>query len=243
MLDEFSKNDFENNLAIGKLIFEDVPNNLKPFWSGLILSCFNDFVKYIPDSIGELNLIIDHENKWVEARVQFIKIRQFLLDHKDYRPEAYLSLAEKVAKITYNACGEPAQFDADSGWYITSLAMKTAAYYKNDRLNAEIRAIILLFINNKKFKDNIHAAKQFLIYRKIDEILWYDWDPIGVNDITDARNEYRGYVSEIVELKQNGMCKQEIALHLFEIETERMGLSGVMANCLITADRIISLSY
>lgn len=72
MLDEFNNNDFKGNLAIGKLIFEDVPDNLKPFWSGLILSSFNDYVKYIPDSIGELYLIIDHENRWVEAHAQFI---------------------------------------------------------------------------------------------------------------------------------------------------------------------------
>ena len=152
-------------------------------------------------------------------------------------------MAEKVAKITYNACGQPAQFDADSGWYITSLAMEAAAYYKNDTLNADIRAIILLFINNKKFKGDVYAAKKFLIYRKIDEILWYDWDPIGVNSTTDTRNEYQGYVPEIVRLKQNGMSKREIALHLFKIETERMGLSGIMANCLKIADRIINLSY
>jgi hypothetical protein len=28
------------------------------------------------------------------------------------------------------------------------------------------------------------------IYNQIDEILWKDWDPIGVNDFEDARDEY-----------------------------------------------------
>ena len=32
--------------------------------------------------------------------------------------------------------------------------------------------------------------KQKKLYKAIDEILWKDWDPIGVNDIEDVRDEY-----------------------------------------------------
>lgn len=29
------------------------------------------------------------------------------------------------------------------------------------------------------------------LYKVIDEILWKDWNPIGVNDIPSARDEYQ----------------------------------------------------
>ncbi|RZL14409.1 MAG: hypothetical protein EOO62_05525, partial [Hymenobacter sp.] len=36
----------------------------------------------------------------------------FLLENKNYQPEAYLLLAELVAKVTYNASGQSAPFDS-----------------------------------------------------------------------------------------------------------------------------------
>jgi len=189
------KEDIETDLNIGKAIFENVPSSLKPYWSGLILSTFNNYIKEIPNSVRELHSIIDDKNRWSEAHGQFSKIREFLLDHKNFLHESFLLLAEKIAKVTYNASGKPAPFDSDSGWYIPSLALQTARSFKDIRLMNEIQAIILLF-NNKNFRNNIQAAKEFLIYRKIDEILWFDWDPIGISDVDDARDEYESYVAD-----------------------------------------------
>jgi hypothetical protein len=197
------KNQIETDLTIGKNIFENVPDNLKPVWSGFILSKFDYYIKNIPISIRELYSIIENEGRWSEAHGQFSKIRQFLLNHKQYQPEAFLFLAENVAKVTYNASSQPAPFDADSGWHIPGLAMQAANYFKDDRLRAEVQSAILVFSHNKKFKGNLLAAKEFLIYKKIDEILWQDWDPIGINDMSDARDEYDGYVSQLFNLKKN----------------------------------------
>lgn len=235
--------DIIDDLNIGRLIFENVPDNLKPFWSGLILSRFNSHVKNIPDSIKELYQIIENENRWTEAHVQFSKIRQFVLDNKYDLPNSYLLLAEKTAKVTYNASGQSAPFDANSGWYISSLALQIANYFESDRLKEEVKVAVLLFNGNKKFKSNIQAAKEFLIYRKIDEILRFDWNPIGLNHIDDPRDEYISYVPEIFHLKKTGAGKQEIAKYLFKIETERMGISGAMEACLIIANKIVGASY
>ncbi len=234
------KKDIETDLNIGKAIFENVPDSLKPYWSGLILLVFNNYIKEIPNSVKELYSIIDDQDRWTEAHSQFSKIRIFLLDNRCFQPESFLLLAEKIAKVTYNASGKSAPFDADSGWYIPSLALQTACIFKDTRLMDEIQAIILLF-NNKHFKNNIQAAKEFLIYRKIDEILWFDWDPIGINDIDDARDEYESYVTEIFNLKKATVGRQEIAKSLLKIETEKMGLNGTLENCLSIADKIISL--
>jgi len=166
--------DIKTDIKIGREIFENIPNDIKPGWAGLVLSRFDNYVKGIPTSIKELYSIIDSKDRWNEAHGQFNKIRQFLLDNKDFKPEAYLLLAEKVAKITYNSSGQPAPFDSDSGFYIPSLALQTAGNFEDNRLEEEVKSTILLFNRNKKFKDNLNAAKDFLLYKKIDDILWFD---------------------------------------------------------------------
>lgn len=236
-----NKEEIERDIDIGKIIFDNVPDSLKPCWSGLILSTFNSYIKEIPISVRELQTIIDDKSRWSEAHAQFMKIRVFLLENTYYPHESFLLLAEKIAKVTYNASGQPAPFDFDSGWYIPSLALQTACRFKDTRLIDEVQATILVFNNNKKFRNDIQAAKDFLIYRKIDEILWFDWDPIGVSDIDDARDEYESYVPEIFDLKKANAGREEIARHLFKIETRRIGVSGTFEKCLAVANKIVSL--
>lgn len=69
------------------------------------------------------------------------------------------------------------------------------------------------------------------IYKKVDEILWHEWDPIGVNEFEEARDEYYSYLQEVIRLKNSGADNETIAQHLFKIETERMGLFGNIDNC------------
>lgn len=236
-----NRENIATDLTIGKTIFENLPNDLKPYWSGLVLSTFSNYIKEIPISVWELHSIIGDKNRWSEAHAQFSKIREFLLHHKHFPHESFLLLAENIAKVTYNASNQPAPFDADSGWYIPSLALQTAHSFKDIRLMNEVQATILVFNNNEEFKNNIQAAKEYLVCRKIDEILWFDWDPIGINEIDDARNEYEGYVPEIFHLKKASTNSEEIAMCLFKIETERIGLSGMFENCLAVAEKIVRL--
>lgn len=55
---------------------------------------------------------------------------------------------------------------------------------------------------------------QEILYKQIDEIIWNDWDPIGVNDYPEARDEYYGYLPQIFELKNNGADSETIAQRL-----------------------------
>jgi hypothetical protein len=84
------------------------------------------------------------------------------------------------------------------------------------------------------------TPEQNLLYKNIDEILWNDWDPIGINDVA-PRDEYQSYTPEIFTLKLNGAEKEMIALKLFEIETKTMGLFGNIENCRLVATKIIEL--
>jgi hypothetical protein len=230
--------DIKTNIEIGQQVFENLPNDIKPGWAGLILSRFDNYIKNIPVTIKELYPIIDNKDRWQEAHGQFNKIRRFLLDNKNYQPETYLLLAELVAKVTYNASGELAPFDNDSGHYIPSLALKATEHFDDNRLEEEVTSAILLFSRNKKFKDNLTAAKDFLLYKKIDDIIWFDWDPIGVKDIA-PRDEYQSYVPEIFRLVKSNADSQQIANRLFKLETENMGMSGTLEKCLIIADKIL----
>lgn len=77
------------------------------------------------------------------------------------------------------------------------------------------------------------------LYELIDEILWTDWDPIGVNDIEDARYEYQGYTPHIFSLKIQDADKTKIAEHLYTIETINMGMQGDKNRCMKIALKII----
>ena len=42
---------------------------------------------------------------------------------------------------------------------------------------------------------------QLAPYRGIEEILWSDWDPLGVSRFDDApRDEYQGYLPRVFQL-------------------------------------------
>lgn len=230
--------DIKTDIQIGRQIFDNIPNDIKPGWAGLILSRFDNYIKSIPTPVNELFSIIDNQENWKQAHNQFDKIRRFLLDNKNYQPESYLLLAENVAKVTYNASNEPPPFDHDSGWWIPSCALQAAAYFDDNQLEEEVKSTILIFNRNKQFKYNIIVAKDFLVYKKIDDILWFDWDPIGVKDLA-PRDEYQSYVPEIFNLKKSGADRHEIANRLLKLETENMGMSGALENCLAIADKII----
>lgn len=225
-------------VKIGEQIFENLPNDIRPGWAGFVLSRFDNYLKNIPTFVLDLYPIIDNKSRWPEAHEQFTKIRVFGLENKKYEPEIYLRLAELVAKVTFNASGQPAPFDSDSGHYITSLALKATEYFGDNRLEEEVKSAILLFSRNKKFKVNLTATKDFLLYKKIDDILWFDWDPMGVND-TGPRDEYQCYVPEIFGLVMSKAERQEIAKRLFKLETENMGMEGKLEGCLSVADKIL----
>jgi len=76
------------------------------------------------------------------------------------------------------------------------------------------------------------------LYKTVDEILWNDWDPIGVNDVA-PRDEYQSYVPEIFSLLIQNKSEKEIADRLYEIETETIGVIGSKEHCLTIAKKLV----
>ncbi len=81
--------------------------------------------------------------------------------------------------------------------------------------------------------------QQMELYRATDEVLHYLWDPIGVSDVPDARDEYWGYLPQVFRMLIEQTPEDEIANYLVKIETERMGLSSNKEN----ARRIAEILY
>jgi hypothetical protein len=65
------------------------------------------------------------------------------------------------------------------------------------------------------------------MYKRIDEVLFYIWDPIGANAFVGAptRDEYRSYVLSLLSLVKSGADKDAIAEHLGTIVYDTIGLS------------------
>jgi hypothetical protein len=64
------------------------------------------------------------------------------------------------------------------------------------------------------------------LYRAVDEVLHYIWDPIGVSGVPEARDEYQSYLPQVFKLVREKQSEEAIASYLNMIATERMGLSA-----------------
>jgi hypothetical protein len=82
----------------------------------------------------------------------------------------------------------------------------------------------------------LNRAREY--HNAIRKILIDEWDPIGINHIPEAADEYDSYISGIHALLIRHESEHKIFDHLWNIETERMGLYG---NRVRTEQVVISL--
>lgn len=63
------------------------------------------------------------------------------------------------------------------------------------------------------------------LYRRVDEVLHYIWDPIGVAGIPQARDEYHSYSPRVFNMLLSTTDGKEIIDYLISVEREMMELS------------------
>jgi len=85
-----------------------------------------------------------------------------------------------------------------------------------------------------------HDPKYKELYRAADEVLHYIWDPIGISDIPQARDEYHGYLPHVLGLLQSGGTQEQIASYLSNIISTRMELSENSAHDLEVAELLVN---
>lgn len=78
------------------------------------------------------------------------------------------------------------------------------------------------------------------LYRAVDEVLHYVWDPIGVSAIPEARDEYYGYLPHVFRLVREEADELKIAAYLTSVTTERMRLSPRSEQDLAVARLLLS---
>ena len=68
--------------------------------------------------------------------------------------------------------------------------------------------------------------RQISLEMIVSEILHYMWDPIGVDVIPPARDEYDRYTYEILKMLENPLTSiEDIANYLYLTQTEYMWMS------------------
>lgn len=75
--------------------------------------------------------------------------------------------------------------------------------------------------------------------RRVDEVLFYVWDPIGVSLEPFARGEYERYVPEVLHLVEQNDTIEPISSYLVKIISDYMSLSPDKKHCDDTAKLLL----
>lgn len=63
------------------------------------------------------------------------------------------------------------------------------------------------------------------LYQRLDEVLHYLWDPIGVVGAAGARSEYTSYTPTVFRVVKEATDAHEVAQHLTSLQSNRMGVA------------------
>lgn len=80
------------------------------------------------------------------------------------------------------------------------------------------------------------------LHRKIREVLLKEWDPIGIQDIPEAQDEYDDYVRDVYSILIFRKPVSEMLEYLLWLETEHMGLTADKQRAQSIAEKLIALN-
>jgi hypothetical protein len=73
-------------------------------------------------------------------------------------------------------------------------------------------------------------------------ILLKDWDPVGIQDVPQAGDEYDQYIPPIAKMVIGKASAPELSQRLLEIEIQSMGLAGDRDRARIVAEKLLSIA-
>ena len=82
---------------------------------------------------------------------------------------------------------------------------------------------------------------QLELYKRVDEILFYKWDPIGISDGDWTRDEYQSYLPRVFTHALESNSPRPIAKYLGVVSTQRMGLPAAPERDMKIATMIIEI--
>lgn len=101
----------------GRVIYESLPKTKRPAWAARVLELVRELAPGVPE-IDRVLAVARDPARWQEAKQAFEAVRDVRQQTEDPLVESVLSLAEKVAKVAYNARGGPTPFERDAGWRV-----------------------------------------------------------------------------------------------------------------------------
>jgi len=132
-------------LEAGRLIFENLPAQVRPRWASKILRLAVGRSGSSVPPIDHLLEIADRPTEWGNAHRVFSLLRKSTLDLERLQnrtPEQEivihnLYLAENVAKVIYNSTDPPDEFDEDSGWWVVACLRGIVDWWNDEEFSEE----------------------------------------------------------------------------------------------------------
>jgi hypothetical protein len=135
-------------LEAGKLIFERLPNKVRPNWGSRILRLVLKKSGVHDPLFDQVIHTAEHESAWGNGHRVFSNVRALTLKLDALRRTkglaadqeqlaSIVALAELVAKVSYNATNPLDEFDRDSGWWIASSLRAFVVHWKDDEFSKE----------------------------------------------------------------------------------------------------------
>lgn len=82
--------------------------------------------------------------------------------------------------------------------------------------------------------------EQIKLYKAIDDILWSEWDPIGISNTDCPRDEYHAYLPRVFSIAMGTNDPQMIGDYLEWVVVNRMGLESNMGQSIDIARRVLA---
>ena len=80
------------------------------------------------------------------------------------------------------------------------------------------------------------------LLKEVGVVLWEDWDPIGVNDTPEAKDEYDSYAGAVFTVAIRTHSAMAVAEHLMSVEHTSMGFEKRDSKCLLpVAEKILKI--
>lgn len=86
------------------------------------------------------------------------------------------------------------------------------------------------------------AERARALHHQIKDLLLKEWDPIGVQAIPEAQDEYDGYVPTLCSMLIARTPVHEVFEYLLWLETEHMGLTADRQRTQSIAEKLAGLS-
>lgn len=76
-------------------------------------------------------------------------------------------------------------------------------------------------VSKKQAKKDYAAA-----FQAVQAVLFKDWNPLGIEDESDAHGAYKAFAAQVVFLAKTGASGADIAGHLAHLGIKQLGLSA-----------------